>query len=193
MKKLTLLFDLDNMITDLYGTWLSTYNAEMAVDDEEITVEQIEGPLHHLVKNEVGLWEIMNRQGFFECLLPLPGGIETVAWAHANGHDCKILTSPGQSIYAPTEKTIWVLKYMPFLKQNDIGIFHDKWLVDGDALLDDSPDKINKWKERHPDGAAIGIAWPYNDQANFDLRADSHADPEAAWATIRLAIERLSE
>lgn len=194
MKQLTLLFDLDGMITDLYGTWLPTYNAEMAEDDEDdIEPENIEGPLHHSVRNADGLWEIMNREGFFEHLQSLPGGVETVAWAHKMGHHCKICTSPGRSLFAPSEKTRWVLKHMPFLNQDDIFICNNKHLVWGDALLDDSVKKVDQWKERHPDGATMGIAWPYNTEGNFDLRADDYRDTESAWNTIRLGISRLAE
>jgi len=193
MKQLTLLFDLDGMITDLYGTWLPTYNAEMAEDEEpDLEADGIDGPLHHAVQNPKGLWEIMNREGFFEGLRPLPGGCETVEWAHGLGHHCKICTSPGQSLFAPSEKTRWVLKHMPFLRQDDIIIANNKHLVWGDALLDDSVKKIDAWKEKWPDGAGMGIAWPYNADANFDLRADDYRDTEAAWATLRLGIERLA-
>jgi 5'(3')-deoxyribonucleotidase len=194
MKQLTLLFDLDGMITDLYGTWLPTYNAEMAEDDEEdIEASTIDGPLHHAVRNASGLWEIMNREGFFEHLLPLPGGVEAVAWAHGRGHHCKILSSPGRSVFAPTEKTKWVLKHMPFLNQDDIMIANNKHLVWGDAFFDDSVKKIDNWKKKWPEGAAMGIAWPYNEDADYDLRADGWEDTEAAWNTLKLGIEQLED
>ena len=193
MKRLELLFDLDNMITDLFGTWLALYNAEMSEDDEDdICPEHCTGSLHHVVQNEPGLWELMNREGFFLHLQPLPGALEALEWAHEQGHEVKICTSPGQSVFAPSEKTIWVLKHAPFLVQNDLIICNNKWKIHGDVLLDDTVNKVDKWKEKHPNGKTMGIAWPYNEHGKYDLRADSYLDTEAAWEEIKGAIIRLS-
>jgi 5'(3')-deoxyribonucleotidase len=194
-KPLTILVDLDGTVVDLMSVWIDCYNAEMAEDDEEVRIEDVAGQLDKHVKAGKRIYDFLNREGWFRHLPELDGAVAAVEALHQQGHRIVICTSPGKSLYAPSDKFAWVDEHMPFLKlPDDLIIAHDKHLVCADVLIDDNPRKAGPYKERWPEAKVIGMAWPYNraEARLFDLRADSYLDPRKSWATMRDWVEKLA-
>lgn len=195
-KPLTILVDLDGTVVDLMSVWLDCYNAEMAEDDEEVHIENVSTELSKCCRAGKRVYEFLNRDGWFRHLPELDGAVDAVKELHDQGHRIIICTSPGQSVYAPSDKFAWVQDHMPFLKlPNDLIIAHDKHLICADVLIDDNPRKAGPFRKAWPASKVVGIAWPYNrNEADlFDLRAADYLDTSLAWATMRSWVEKLAE
>jgi 5'(3')-deoxyribonucleotidase len=69
------------------------------------------------------------------------------------------------------EKSKWLQKYFPFIDIDRELIFvKKKYLIDGDILVDDNASNCKKWLERHPNGIAVMLAYPYNIESEHIAR-----------------------
>lgn len=193
-KPLRILVDLDGIVVDMLPAWLSQYWAEEALDHEEelgpehITSWSVDG----FVANPDGLNRIMNRRGFFEHLAPMDGATDGLKALCDRGHDVWVCTSPGTSVYAPTDKVLWCQRHLPFLPQKKIIIAAHKYVVRGDVLIDDSPKQVGEYREHWPAAKLFGISHPYNQDVRYDCTGDGWRDPRKAWETMVEGVDRLA-
>lgn len=187
-----ILVDLDGICANLIEPWLAWYECNYADDDEEISVENITTEIHKVVRAGKRVYDALNVPGWFDDLPALPGACEAVEQLHHAGHHVVICSSPGNSVYAPSDKTKWVRRNMPFLDKTNMIITHQKHLVRGDLLIDDDPKKATLYKQEWPDAKVFAIAWPWNADAPFDLRADGYQDTRKAWEAILAEIEKMN-
>lgn len=128
---------------------------------------------------------IMNLEGFYTTLEPMPGGIEAVNTLIAAGGDVVICTSPWQgNPTCASDKLAWVTKHLGDEMWARTIIARDKTRVAGDLLIDDKP---------HVKGAAtplwehIRYTQPYN--ARLDVPRLTWTSPD--WADVIIdALER---
>ena len=80
-----------------------------------------------------------SQPNFFESLVPIEGGIETVKYLKkSKDYEPYILTAPSE--YNPlsyTEKRIWIERYLGFDFVERLIICSNKGLLKGDVLIDD--------------------------------------------------------
>jgi len=155
MKRKRLLIDVDEVICDfqtpafeivyrLYGKRLSpfdfnTWNIFEGFSDSE----------------QNAIYKEINKPGYCSALAPMPGAIEAVRELRKYV-DVYPVTSP---VHSPTwvyERYIWLQKYFGFNKKEVI-ITGSKFLIAGDALLDDNPEHVTSWLEEYPD--KLGMLW----------------------------------
>ena len=187
-----ILVDLDGICVNLMEPWLEWYECNLAEDDEEVSVEDITDKIHTIVRGGKKVYDALNLEGWFNQLPELPGAVAAVQKMHDAGHHVVICSSPGNSIYAPSDKTRWVFRHMPFLDKTNMIITHQKHLVNGDILIDDDPEKAELYKEAWPDSQVLAIAWPWNGHGKFDLRAQDYRDTRAAWDEILNRVDELA-
>ena len=97
-------------------------------------------------------------------------------------HDVQVVTTPWDSNIGSREvKVTWLKKYFSFLA-NKVTFTADKWLVDGDLMVDDKPSIIEKCNEVMK---TICFAQPYNQGIACDYRTNS-------WIEIERIIEKMS-
>jgi 5'-nucleotidase len=193
MKKLTILVDLDGICTDMVGTLVDTYNTEVAEPGEEVDIANLTtDEMASWTPMGADLWQFVNRAGWFEHLPPLPGAVEALKRLHDAGHEVVICTSPGQNPQAWSEKARWVRKHLPFLPWGNLIITRMKHLCWGDVFIDDSPKKIEKMRKQWSSCCCMGIAWPYNAECPYDVRADDWRDTTKAWGQILKAIDLIA-
>lgn len=65
-------------------------------------------------------------------------------WAKENGHELVMVSAQRRNTINPT--TLWIAKNNFDFKE--IHFTHDKWKVDVDVLVDDSPTKLKKFKKK---------------------------------------------
>ena len=193
MKPLTIGVDMDGILVDLMPTWLDWYHANLAHDDENVAIEDITRDLHHIVKAGKKVFDALNTPGWFKDLPELPGAIAALKLLVEQGHHVVICTSPGNSVDAPSDKTRWIRRNAPFLDKTNMIITHQKHLCCFDVLIDDDPKKIMKYKMTWPKAKVMGIAWPWNTDAPYDVRAEGWKDPAAAWGTMVSAIAKYAQ
>jgi 5'(3')-deoxyribonucleotidase len=193
MKNLTILVDLDGICTDMVGTLIDTYNTEMAEPGEEVNIADLtDDSMETWTPMGKDLWQFVNRDGWFEHLPPLAGAVEALERLHNAGHRVIICTSPGRNPAAPSDKTRWVRRHMPFLPWGNMIITREKDVCHGDVFIDDSPGKLKKIREAWPSTVLMAIAWPYNAEGPLDVRAEGWEDTESAWRTMLQAIDKIA-
>lgn len=99
------------------------------------------------------VYSLINMPGFASMLNPLPGAVEGVMKLMKIA-DVFFVTSPLKS--SPTwayDRRLWLEKL--FGDDTKIVSTHEKFLVDGDFLLDDKPEHCSEWSAEHPFGWAM--------------------------------------
>ena len=66
------------------------------------------------------------------------------AWAIRNGHTLCLVSAQRENCKEPTRQ--WLDKYG--FDFDEYNFTHDKWSIDVDVLIDDSPEKMNQFKDR---------------------------------------------
>lgn len=184
-KKLRILVDLDGIVADFFKLLFREYERETG---ESVDVSQIlSWDMAKFVQHPDTLNQIFSRQGFFTRLDPIPGAVEAVKELHAGGHEVVIVSSPCTH-HSAAEKLEWCARHLPFLDQKNVWIGHKKHHVRGDVLIDDGPHNISAYRAEHPGALLLGISYPYNLDAPYDLRASGHDSPSVAWLQILDAI-----
>lgn len=137
-----ILIDLDEVIADLQGELEKRWNAKfphthlfeggvrksfyIGDKDDSVMSEQVE--------------KLLQEEGFFSSLKPIPGAIEAIHEMKALGHSVFIVTSAGVSFpNAATEKYIWVRDNLGVELLERLVITAAKPVIRGDILIDDRP------------------------------------------------------
>lgn len=180
------LCDLDSIIVDLQTSWLALYNKDY--NDNLTTANILEWETHKYVKPECGqkIYDYLSKPGFFYNLEPLHGATEALERLHESGlFNIRIITAAPLGTFE--EKREWVHKWLPFLDpKKDIIACYDKYLVNGDILIDDSPHNIVDYKKTHFYAKICTIAYPYNKCVEHltNVYAEDYSTPVDAWQQI---------
>ena len=67
------------------------------------------------------------------------------AWAIENGHKLILVSAQRDHCQEPTDA--WLQRW-GFVGWDEMYYTHDKWAIDVDVLIDDSPSKLDKFKDR---------------------------------------------
>ena len=151
------LFDLDGTLAD--------FNSQMKKDLRNIqTLDEPEFALHdHTAPKYFGarLDLIKSQPGWWLNLPKLVIGFDILHLAQKMGFQVEILTmGPHNTPAAWAEKEKWCHKNIG--KSVRVTVTEDKSLVYGKVLVDDSPQFLIDWLERHPHGLGIAPAQPNN-------------------------------
>lgn len=194
MRSLRILCDLDGVVTDLLEKWLGDYNRDFG---DNLGVENIKTPeVSEWVKPEARqkIYDYINSDRYFRDLNPIPGSIGTLKSLEGDGHDVFIVTAPSNNPMSAADKISWVSENLGFDRKKVI-VCNQKYVCEGDVFIDDTPKKIQAYRESWPDAHILTIAYPYNEEAYFDvdLAAESWKRPKKAWQTIREYIDTLAK
>lgn len=103
---------------------------------------------------------IMNHEGFYRDLKPMPGGIEAVKEAHALGHEVHFVSAPWTSnLTCAQDKFDWIGKHFGDDWRDKLVLAKDKTIVSGDVLFDDKEPIPHK---ERADWTQVYIDQPYN-------------------------------
>lgn len=124
--------------TSLLGRDLSGYNA-----DDSWHIEEALG-----LSAEEGdaVWEVCCRPGFAAHLEPVAGAVEAINKLSIE-HEIVFVTAPLK--LSPTwgyDRRAWLRQYFPNVNFKLV-LTKDKYLVDGDVMIDDHPQLITQWVE----------------------------------------------
>ena len=175
-----ILIDMDGVMADTVEHWLSRYNEEY---DDRLTHNDItQWEIHKFVKPECGLsmYKIMEREGFFLDLKPMPHLSESMRELQDMGHDLVVVTAtPTNSRTGLYDKVKWLKTNLPWFDANNFVSTSLKGVVDGDLLIDDGPHNIAGFP-----GATCVYDQPWN-----QLVAANHR--VSGWRDIVALIDRL--
>jgi 5'(3')-deoxyribonucleotidase len=121
------------------------------------------------------VFERIEVPGFCSGIEPKEGAIKAIKEIQTFA-DVYPVTSPFHSKPWVVERTQWLGDRFGW-KKSEIVFTSAKFLVGGDALIDDRPENVIKWGEHHPDG--LPILWHLPNTRNMphdDIRATTWAE-----------------
>lgn len=181
--KKTILVDLDSTVADLLTPWLAAYNETCG---DNLTVEELTTfDTHEYARHGHRVYEPFQKPGFFAELPPIPGAFEALDKLRVKA-DIVIVTSAPSHPHVMGDKAMWVRKHLPWLCVHKFVVAGAKYLIHGDALIDDAPHFAEQYKNRHPQALVTGICFPYNEkhERNFHFLARDWKNTERAWRDI---------
>lgn len=174
-KRLRLGIDLDGVVADFTTGWMHFYNTaygtELRVEDS-VSWNGLIDLTHFNNMGEFWDWASdLEGRSVFSHLEPFPGAIEALNSLADDGHHIAVLTTkPDFAIHDTFE---WLARYK--LPTTEIHILEDKWRVECDIYLDDSPHVLPRLAEERPDSEVCRYVRPWNapvegatDVNNFD-------------------------
>ena len=165
----TLLIDMDAILVDMLDAWLDRYNHLCKTD---IVVADIkEYDMGIVCKDERTLYSILNEEGFFFNMEPMPGAVACLKTLMHDGYDIVIVTQPPTNSGGPIyDKQRWIKKHFPEFSLKNMIFCSRKELVRGDLLFDDNPAHLEHWRKENPNGRLATLDWPYNKNCGEHFR-----------------------
>lgn len=165
------LLDCDGVLLDLTNHVLDWLNYPVEVND----IDTWDFFQHLSAKDDKRAKKLMGSDWFWKQGPRRDCAQTAVATLQGQGHEVTIVTSPWRGCHKWGEMRYqWLERYFG-IKSADVLIGHKKWKVDGDVFVDDKPDHVQAWQDKHPNGRAYlatlpgnaSFAWPHRiDWAN---------------------------
>src|SRR3990167_7352300 len=149
-KKKDFLVDMDGVLVNLISGWLALYRDQTG---DNVTPEMItEWRVKKFVKYPDKLSKILNKCFFFYEAQPNKDVIEWFTKL-LNDDRFRITILTQAPIDAPTaafDKRLWMQKWFPTFNVHNMIFAHNKYMVNGDLIIDDNPVHLEKCKKVNP-------------------------------------------
>lgn len=180
-----ILVDVDGVIADFVGSALRVVEqlGGKAIGAHEVREWDIENLLPS-AKRQL-FWDRVTAAGFCASLDAYPGSVEAISRLRRR-HDVYFVTSDMAT--CPTwahERRAWLKQHFD-VHYRSIVHTHAKYLVSGDALIDDKPEHIEAWGNDHPKGAALLWDAAYNRASESGVRVCGWDDVESELRRLPL-------
>jgi len=187
MPKPRILLDVDGVVGDFTGAVLKLIKQHMGIT---LRPEQVvDWDIQKLIPSEhhEHLRFAMNQPGFCAGIEPFPEAPEAVKRLQTFGEVVPVTTPFHTSPTWAYERSFWLAGKFGFDPRKIVQTGY-KEVVDGDILIDDKPENVQKWLAAHPNGE--GILWDttYNQEDEHLTRAYNWGDVYnhvAAWTGRR--------
>lgn len=163
MNKLRLGIDLDGVVADFTRGWMGFYNPEFGTSlqvEDSVSWNGLIDLTHFKDMGEFWKWSSdLDGRSLFWHLETFPGAVEALESLDAAGHKIVILTTkPDFAVHDTLE---WLARHR--LPTTEIHILEDKWTVECDVYLDDSPIVLPRLVEHRPNSVICRYVRPWND------------------------------
>lgn len=157
-KKIVLV-DMDGVLVALTDAWLDAYakaGGEIILPDQITTynfTDHVKDPeLFYSVLESAHVFLVAEGYGRVGRLRALCEAydVHIVTYVHS--------TAPS----GHADKLTWLAQHFPWFDLNRVIFAKHKYLVQGDCIIEDSPENIDAWLEANKKGMAICIRQPYN-------------------------------
>ena len=140
MKKLTILVDVDDVMWDFLGVWLSYLNK---MSGRNLSIFDITdwnvGKFYPTVPAQK-MFLPLNRKEFWSRVKPMPGAQEYTKKIIEDGHRLVLVTASHPDTVKYKARKLFEL--FPHITKTDLIIAQDKSLVSGDIMVDDAPHNL---------------------------------------------------
>lgn len=191
-RKLSILCDMDAILVDLTPYWLECIAKDTGVVESIDNITQWN--LHKCGKllplGAKVVYDYLQKPGFFLNAPEIPTALDRLKQLSEDGHEITILSSPSGPISAK-EKWEWLNAKAPWIKNESIGLFNKKTMVQADVLIDDHPETVVKYAQKWPEALVLGIKYPYNTNVVMSdaIMVEGYKDYPLAWTNIYSLIE----
>lgn len=136
MRKLTILVDLDDTLTNLSETWVRVLNERHGLSAKHSDISEWDIGLIFPTLTKEQVIQPLLEDDFWDLVTPLPGSAEYLGKIINDGHLIYIVTaSYYTTLKAKMDKVLF--KYYPFLSWDNVIVTSNKQMVRGDILIDD--------------------------------------------------------
>lgn len=173
--------DMDNVLTNFTKAFVNAcneiYGDNIVFDNEKHNarwgVPSVIYPEKSVEEHSAIVERVFSTPGFWLNMNPIKGGPEAVKKLQDKGNKVYIVTMPWPtSISCFVEKYYWVKKHLPTVHPSHIIYCKDKELLEGDIIIDDRPNYLQKNGCRY----TVAMDYGYNRGIQVDLRAHSWND-----------------
>lgn len=168
--------DLDGVVADFNGGWMDRYNREHDAALSSDMVTNWDG-LHKLThfRHMAEFWMWARNHGgssIFRHLEPYSGAVETLRALNRRGHDIVILTAkPDWAVHDTFE---WLADHR--IPTREVHCLDDKWRIECDLYLDDSPYVVPDLVRHRPDRTVCRFVRPWNRPVEGTVEVESWED-----------------
>ena len=154
--------DLDGVVADFTRGWIERYNADFDADIPFDAVTEWDGPagLTHFA-DMGGFWRWARGDGggsLFRHLDTYPGAVDALSRLARRHHIVILTTKPGWAIH---DTFAWISEQR--LPTREVHMLEDKWRIECDVYLDDSPHQVASIHRHRPDAVMCRFVRPWNE------------------------------
>lgn len=172
--------DLDGVVADFDGGWSARYTEEFqtVLRVEEVVWDQLHRLTHF--PDMDAFWDWVNQRRVFRHLPTIPGAVEALTRLAGEGHEIVIISA--KSDWAIPDTLSWIAEHR--LPTREIHFRRDKYAVECDAYLDDSPINLVELVTHRPQALVCRMVAPWNrpvagavdisDWAGFEKAVSAH-------------------
>ncbi len=155
--------DLDGVVVDFNGGWITRYNAEFGADIALDAVKSWGGMqelTHFADMAEFWRWAKGDGTGsLFRHLDTYPGAVSSLRKLVRAGHEIVIITTKRQ--WAIHDTYAWLAEHR--IPTREVHITSRKWLVDCDVYLEDAPHNLRRIHHERPEAVVCRFVRPWNE------------------------------
>lgn len=179
MEKKTIIIDYDDTCNNLVSAWLGLYNKDT---NESVQRENIhKWEICEYVKNPKHLLNLLTDDRLYNNVELLPGCKETLEWS-MNHFYIYIATSFVPPFVSIDKKMAHITDHLPFFPLENVVCIKNKYLLNGDAIIDDYPVNIKDFN-----GEKVLFCAPWNKCYNlFDKKVKDWKDIRNYLETIKI-------
>lgn len=185
MRKIRLLVDVDDTINKMSRETMIEANRRFGDNFDPDSSEGFNTwDLHTVSKGGMDIYKIWDEPGFFNRVSLMDGVLDVLPRLHEQGYEIYAVTATlinnetrnSGNVY---DKFEWLNRHFPFIDKDHYIVCHNKFIIQGDILVDDNSERnLKQWKEHHPNGLAIAIARGHNKDWPEHYRARNWYDVE---------------
>lgn len=140
MKKLTILFDADDVVEDCTRVWVSLINEHYGTKTRYEDLRDWDVSLGFPTLTREQVYALVAGDDIWHRISPLPGCQRILQKLYDQGHELYMVTATD---YRSCRTKVEVLLEMfPFLNWQHIILTHNKQMIRGDILIDDGPHNL---------------------------------------------------
>jgi len=141
MKKLKILIDFDDTLTNMLKEWVGCLNEwhGTSVSHEDINEWSVEKFYPTLTKEQVHA--PLKDPNFWDRVRPKQGAVHAVKWMIEQGHEVYIVTASGLGTLKEKMNRA-LFRHFPYLTWKNVIIAQKKQMIKGDVLIDDAPHNL---------------------------------------------------
>jgi 5'(3')-deoxyribonucleotidase len=159
MSKYRVMMDMDGVLypfEEAFNQLYVKYGGEPIAFDHWLDFSALPGGIVEKVWNDPDLFRINK---------PYPGTQQAMKELDDMADvEVYYVTSFGRNpdITVPS-KWLWLKRYFPWVSERNFAAICVKWFFRADLLVEDFPSNIKKWKKENPEGKAMLVQQPWNE------------------------------
>lgn len=180
-KNFRILIDLDDTITNFLEEVINEYNKTYGTSHsiDEVTEWVIPSSF------EYGLFSVLELTNILTMITPKLDSIEYINKWIDEGYDVFIVSDCCNRYQSYRDKLKWLKTYIPKFDLSHFIPCKEKYVIQGDILIDDNLDNLNKWSLNNPYGHDLLMTAQHNKQIQDERRINSFKEADDYIKTIQ--------